>query len=315
MRLASINSNYLVVFEAIHRTRSVSKAARELGLTQSGVSNALAQLRSLFEDPLFERVGNRMVPTPRGEQLAPDIAVGVAAFARALLPAAFEPSALQRTITIGMPDYVQMVVLQQLATSLAEQAPHASLRVVTTTAHAVPDALASGDLDLYVGFADSIPERHRASNLYEDDFILIARRGHPAIRSPRSRPSVKTWIRYGHVVVSGQPRQPTGVDRALAEIGVQRRVVAVLDQAAMVAATITATDWIAAVGRRWGQRLVDDSGGGLVAGRCPLSLPRGRVRQVFHDRRTGDPMHRWLRALVQDCVASTDTKPRRGRSR
>ncbi|MBV1860622.1 MAG: LysR family transcriptional regulator, partial [Nannocystaceae bacterium] len=105
-KLAAVNLNHLLVFEAVYRLTSVSAAARELGMTQSGASNALAQLRLTFGDILFERVGNRMVSTEVAREIAPSIGAGVAQFEAALRPRDFLPERLVGTLTVAMPDYV-----------------------------------------------------------------------------------------------------------------------------------------------------------------------------------------------------------------
>lgn len=68
--LRSIDLNLLVVFEALIQERNVSRAAEKLSLGQPAVSGALVRLRKLFNDPLFERIGRRMVPTARALQAA-----------------------------------------------------------------------------------------------------------------------------------------------------------------------------------------------------------------------------------------------------
>ena len=60
-----IDLNLLRVLCAVHATRSASKAAEELGMTQSGVSNALRRLRTSFSDPLFVRCADGMQATAR----------------------------------------------------------------------------------------------------------------------------------------------------------------------------------------------------------------------------------------------------------
>ena len=53
MELNEIDLNLLVVFNQLLIDRRVSKVATSLGLSQPGVSNALARLRKLTDDPLF----------------------------------------------------------------------------------------------------------------------------------------------------------------------------------------------------------------------------------------------------------------------
>ena len=59
----------LNVFDEIYKTRSVSRAADNLGLGQPAVSIALGKLRTHFKDPLFVRTSTGMDPTPFGEGL------------------------------------------------------------------------------------------------------------------------------------------------------------------------------------------------------------------------------------------------------
>jgi DNA-binding transcriptional LysR family regulator len=62
--------NLLKVFDAVMETRSASRAADALGMSQSAASHALARLRAQVTDPLFVRVAGRLEPTPRAERLA-----------------------------------------------------------------------------------------------------------------------------------------------------------------------------------------------------------------------------------------------------
>src|SRR5579859_6378180 len=69
VNLSSIDLNLLVVFEAILDERSLTRAAARVGLSQPGMSNALARLRALLGDPLFMRSARGMAPTARALSL------------------------------------------------------------------------------------------------------------------------------------------------------------------------------------------------------------------------------------------------------
>src|SRR3970040_2343499 len=51
MNVQDVDLNLLRVFDAVLRERGVTAAAARLGLTQPGVSNAVARLRALFRAP------------------------------------------------------------------------------------------------------------------------------------------------------------------------------------------------------------------------------------------------------------------------
>ena len=70
MELKDIDLNLLVVFNQLLIERRVSKVAETLGLSQPTVSNALARLRKLTNDPLFLRTTRGMEPTPFADRLA-----------------------------------------------------------------------------------------------------------------------------------------------------------------------------------------------------------------------------------------------------
>src|SRR3954465_9659235 len=105
----------LSVFEAIYKTRSVSRAGENLGVAQSSVSISLARLRRHFGDPLFVRTSEGMQPTPHAMALeapvrqALDLLRGITR-----QQAVFEPATESRTFRICMTDITHLVLLPAL---------------------------------------------------------------------------------------------------------------------------------------------------------------------------------------------------------
>jgi DNA-binding transcriptional LysR family regulator len=85
MNLASINTNLLVALNALLREQNVSRAAESMGLTQSSMSHALAQLRMHFADRLLVPSGRRMTLTERGRALVEPVGLAVAQVERSSL--------------------------------------------------------------------------------------------------------------------------------------------------------------------------------------------------------------------------------------
>ena len=63
------DAKLLRLFDLLYHTRSVTRAAEDLGLSQPTVSIWLAKLRTQFNDPLFVRTSEGMQPTPRADAL------------------------------------------------------------------------------------------------------------------------------------------------------------------------------------------------------------------------------------------------------
>ena len=97
MKLESLDLNLLLVFDALATERSVTRAAAKVGLSQPALSNALARLRTLFRDPLFERSAGQMQPTPRARQLLIPLSEAISKLREAFeTQSSFRPDASDR---------------------------------------------------------------------------------------------------------------------------------------------------------------------------------------------------------------------------
>jgi DNA-binding transcriptional LysR family regulator len=66
IHLSRIDLNLFVVFDAIYTEAGITRASKQLSLTQPAISHALGRLRDLFDDPLFLRQGKtRSTPLAR----------------------------------------------------------------------------------------------------------------------------------------------------------------------------------------------------------------------------------------------------------
>jgi len=93
IELRRFDLNLLLVFSALMRERSVSRAANRLYLGPSAVSMALGRLRDVTGDPLFVRAGAGMEPTPRALQLWAELAPALGSVAQAVRGRpAFDPA-------------------------------------------------------------------------------------------------------------------------------------------------------------------------------------------------------------------------------
>src|SRR5713226_10021293 len=91
-KLGAIDLNLLLVFDAIMRDRSVTRAGQRLGLSQPAMSHALTRLRHMLKDDLFIRSPKGMLPTPRAEQLAIPVRMALDGLQQSLEPTQFDPS-------------------------------------------------------------------------------------------------------------------------------------------------------------------------------------------------------------------------------
>src|SRR5690606_41790872 len=120
VNLRDVDLNLLVVFDALLRTGSVTRAAQVLGMSQPATSFALSKLRKIFGDPLFVRTGTGICPTPYAERLAAPLDRILDSIRFDLLRQQdFDPATAQRSITLAMHDLGALVFLPPIMDRLA----------------------------------------------------------------------------------------------------------------------------------------------------------------------------------------------------
>jgi DNA-binding transcriptional LysR family regulator len=180
----SLDLNLLRVFLAIWDLRSLTAAGDRLGLTQPAISHALRRLRDRFNDPLFVRATNRMLPTDAAVRLHEPLDQAFAIINRALNERlAFDPRVTRRTFRIAMSDIAEVYSLPQLMTKLTRVAPSARIDVVPLAPENVVGAMRSGEVDLAIGYIKSGEEDCNSTDIFNDRFVCMVRAGHPISRT------------------------------------------------------------------------------------------------------------------------------------
>jgi len=295
--IRAVNLNLMAAFDALLEERNVTRAASRMGVTQSAMSSSLAQLRVLFDDPLFRRTPRGIDPTPRALELGEPIRRGLGLFDRALTPRSFDPRNESRVFVLATSDYVEFVLLPPLLKRLAREAPGVRLEVRPWGLQQVPKTLHTGEVDLMIGFYNEVPARHAETLLFDEHYLCIARKGHPGLGR---KPTLKSWLAQKHVLVSQQAGSPGTVDRALAARNLKRTIGARVSHFLLVPTLVAQTDLVAAVNARVATAFADSLA--LRVFPPPLPLPKGRIGQVWHEQLEHDPAQRWFRQLiVEEC--------------
>lgn len=182
MHIKDIDLNLLRLFDAVWRTRSVSRAAELLGITQPAASQGLTRLRALIGDPLFMRAAGGVAPSPKAQRLAEPVRQALALLEAALGESAgFDPQSATRTFHIHMSDIGEGRFLPELMTHLRLHAPGVRVETRPWPREQVTDALDNGRIDFAFGFLPQVKDTERVQ-LLKDRYILLLRKGHPFAR-------------------------------------------------------------------------------------------------------------------------------------
>jgi DNA-binding transcriptional LysR family regulator len=282
----------LRLLDALLDERSVTRAAKRVGLSQSAASHALARLREQLGDPILVRTASGMTLTARARGLVEPARRAVQAIEAVVTPdATFEPKRARRTFALAMSDYLGMVLLPSLYRQIARAAPGIELRVVPVAA-GIEDQLETERVDLVLSMA---PPTERSGlyrkRLFDERYACAVRTGHAAAGAL----TLDAYCAHAHVLVA--PRGGRGVvDRALAERGLARRVAVVVPSFAAAGDLVATSDLVLTAPQRLANKLGETHGLSVIA--PPLELPAATCWQLWHERTHHDAANGWLRAQV-----------------
>jgi len=294
MDIRAVDLNLLKAFDALMSERAVTRAAGRIGLSQPAMSHALSRLRGLFGDDLFVRTPAGMEPTAHAREIAPLISAAIEQIEAALnLGAGFDPATSTATFTAGMAEYAEVALVGALARAFAEQAPHATLRLLPFSGPGAGDQLERGAIDVAVAHLRALPATIESQRLLRDPFVVIMRKGHPLAAAETL--SIEAYAAQSHALVS--PRgNPTGaVDQILVDLGLRRRISLLVATYLALPAALAASDLVATVPSRTARQIALTAAIEILPLPVDLSMT---VSMAWHRRAASEPAQLWFRSLL-----------------
>ena len=221
MALNRLDLNLLHVFDTIYREGSLTRAAKALHLTQPAVSHSLSRLREHFDDPLFSRQGNQMVPTPIARRFLESMRPGLTQIQSAVNQFhAFDPASQRKTYSLALRDILESTFLPQLMQRL-EPYPELEISSQRIPRRDMETQLAAGKLDFAVDVLLPVSSQTAHERVRRDRLVVIAREDHPLTDSPLT---MDKYLEAKHVLVSSRTEGPGIEDFELSRFGVQRQI-------------------------------------------------------------------------------------------
>ena len=292
--MKDVDLNLLVALEALLAERNVTHAARRLGLSQPALSSRLARLRHQFGDPLFVPAQRGVVPTDRALALQEPLRAALDQLRSVVLQQrAFDPATSQATINVAVTDYVQVTVFLPLFAALREEAPGIRLGLRQLDREKLPGQMERGDIDLAMLTPSAAPDTLRMRPLFEETYVVILRKGHPAGPDPLD---LDTFCALEHVIAAPRGIGFSGqTDLALEALGHKRRVVMAVGNFLVVPEIVATSDLVAVVPRR----LVEGQEARFCITEPPLHIPAFSIAMVWHERTQPAPEHQWFRERLR----------------
>ena len=291
----NLDLNLLLVFDAVMSERNLRKAGERLGRSQPSISQAVAQLRDLTGDQLFDRSSTGVTPTVRAETMWAEIRDPLAQIRQTLTPSVFSPDKLIGECVFGLSDDVRILHWSRLAQRVHNAAPDMTLRAVDTNHTSVWQDLKRGRFDLALTVAGQPPPGFGAKILSQDQFCLLTT---PDTAPPRT---LEAYVERKHLALVFSDEQPAYADEAVGAHGLSRNVVARVSRFDALPGLIQALDAVVALPSAIANHFAKVHG--LVTHPSPIELPPAILKLCWNAKNRNDLKHKWLRTQCIECLS------------
>lgn len=184
MDLDKVDLHKLRTFAAVAEHGGVSRAARQLSLTRSAVSQSVATLEASLGVRLFDRIGRRLVPTAEGRTLARLFGPVHESLRLALAEVANAERAVRGVVRLGLFPGASRARVAQTVAAFTARHPEARVKLVFAPHAELRELLAQRRLDFALSLRGGRPgsPRIRSSLLFRQKLVLVSRE-----RPPRGR--------------------------------------------------------------------------------------------------------------------------------
>jgi DNA-binding transcriptional LysR family regulator len=302
VHLSRLDLNLLVVFDAVYTAGSITAAGRRLNLSQPAVSHALARLREALGEPLFERQGRGIAPTPFARSIANPVRQALDSMERTFDGVQqFDPARAERTFRVGLREALEPGVLPPLSQAICTAGPGLGLAAARHDRPRLEVDLAAGEFDIAFDVRLPIAERLPHERVLVDRLVVVARKGHPLLRRLRRRGwTTDAYLQLDHVQVSSRRRGPSLEDITLQSLGLRRRIRLRCQSHAAACRTAARTDLVATIPATYARHALDPDANLLVT--LPLDDITLETYMYWPANADRDAASQWLREQVRTAL-------------
>ena len=272
-----LDCKLLSIFFYVYKFKSVSLAADHLEMSQPTVSNILNKIRQHYNDPLFLRIGNEMVPTELSKQLFPLVSEAlnkVEIINNFTID--FDQATSQQQFSLAMTDVSHLVLLPKISQYLKKHAPHIRLNIRPITSE-TSYQMANGEIDLALGFLPQLENGFYQQQLFEQYYVVIAAKDHPRLTGDSI--STAQYLAESHIDIDAGMGH-YHIENELLNLELKRDILMRLPSYLGVGLVVQETDAIATVPYYLSEVLL--SRGNLKIFNAPIAFPSYGVKQYWH---------------------------------
>ena len=308
-KLSRLKLSLLTTFQVLLQERSAVAAAEKLNLSQSAVSKNLAQLRLLFDDPLFHRTSHGLTPTPLARNLEGPLCEVLFQIDSLLSPKTFVAGSYHGRVRLALHDAGYAFIGAPLMALCEQQAPGIQMDFWFKDVKGL-QALINAEIDLLILPQDIGQQWHDDENLiwrelYREPLLCLLRSGHPALQQDWNE---ETYLAHSHIGVRDSQLGTAMLDQRLNQDHHPRTFSAMTPDFHTATRLVQQTNAIFTCSQCWAELVLSEVD--VVTKPLPFPDCQCAYQLVWHKRTDTSPLHIWLRERIDEIC--DDLKVRHG---
>ncbi|SED73093.1 DNA-binding transcriptional regulator, LysR family [Rhodococcus jostii] len=294
--------NLVRTFLLLYETRSVTRTAECLSLTQPSVSHALGRMRKQFNDSLFSRSTNGLQPTELAISMYPTLRQAIEVIDSTVSGVGqFDSATSRRTFRLHATDLGEVSLLPPVLARIAETAPGVDLHVTPLNFSVVETELRQGQADAVICTPRVTADDFERDVLFPDSYCGICSDAHPRIGRT---PTLDEFLGERHIAVDVAAGH-TDVDRSLSLLGHSRDVALRISHFAALPQLLETTPYLSIIPASVAEqfcRMAD-----VKIFDLPFDVPAVEISLYTYKRVLPDPGTEWFRRTVKAALTEART--------
>ena len=173
---------HLKIFTTVVDVGGMSKAAKELHISQPSISQAISELEKCYNVKLFERLSQKLYLTKDGELLL--------SFSRHILDSfehmekAMDHASQKRELRIGCSVSIGTCLINKILDAAEQNLPNCKFQVIVTNSAEIENAVLNNQVDLAIVEGAIKNENVMITPICEDELVIVCGNTHPLAAEP-----------------------------------------------------------------------------------------------------------------------------------
>jgi len=294
MKLSDVDLNLFVVFDAIYTEGNLTRAGEIIGITQPAVSNSLSRLRKLFDDPLFVRTADGMMPTPVAQNIIGPVRQALGLIRSSVQESEnFKPDTSDKRYRVSMTDLTQAIILPFLFRRVRQESPSVSVDFYQVRRRDLTIELASGNIDLAVDIPLTPDSQILHAPLHAHPHVCVVRKGNPIATG---KLDLKTYLALQHIHISSRRGGLGQTDLQLGKMGEKRNIALRTQHYMTTPALVARTDLALTVPKLFAKLIQEQFE--VEIHDLPFEVPPLETYLYWHESTNQDQANKWMRDII-----------------